>query len=223
MPMQLLIEFCRKVWSYFHVGLWCIASLRWLWALLLLVAFAWIIISLPALGLDATGRTRWFGIVLQLAGFFLTTLGLLGTAREHVLPNAKKWLRDWWNTRPGHREPVNLRGESTLTMRSEARATVLRNPNATPDQRLTRLEQDVDRLEARLSDQKAQIDSSLKRHQDQLEKERKSREASQTQLGYEISRVARSGLQLEAAGVLLFAVGAVLAGAPDDVSGWFTG
>lgn len=199
---------------------WLIATLHWMWGPTFVTWIAWILLSLPFWELELEARIRGLGMVLQLFGFCLTAVGLLGTARKYVLPTAGNWIQEWWQSRPYAARRVSASGRVELgAMGVAATATVVRPQNASIDDRLLRLEQDVDRLEALFIAQTSDTRDQLGKLRSDLAGERKDRQAATNTLDVKITDLARSGLRLDAVGIVMFVFGVVLGTGSLEVCG----
>jgi hypothetical protein len=197
------------------------------WMLSLLSFFLVLLLAgLVALLASTTeARVRTAGGFLQVAGLLTVAVGISTVRRDFGLPGtlSEIFTEVWdclratglhlWRTF-GHRSPkVLVAGTVSITARGNLRAhgKGRLGPNASTDQRLTTLENKVDRLEDAAWKLREDLEQEVERRQQAITTEGKIREDAGRALQERLSKVAVGGIRLQTVGLVWLFVGILLA------------
>jgi acetylornithine deacetylase/succinyl-diaminopimelate desuccinylase-like protein len=197
------------------------------WILSLLSLFLVLLLAglVALLASTIEGRIRTAGGFLQIAGLLTVAVGISTVRREFGLPGTlseittEVWgclratgLRLWRTF--GHRSAkVLVAGSASFAVAATGRAHVkVRSaPDATTDQRLTTLENNVDHLEDAAWKLREDLEQEVEQRKQAIATESKIREDAGRALHERLSDVAVGGIRLQTVGLVWLFLGILLA------------
>lgn len=198
----------------------------WLWlaiaALLLGIPY-----MLPAgrLGVSAelADRVRWSGMLFQFAGLATVVCGLNRSRQLFDRPSLWRASAHWLGrVRHIFRRPktVDISAALSAGLASVSANAVVSSaaPRGTIDERVTRLEAELKRLETKISKTDREIRHLEHKTSDRLDRERTQRTAQDRKISSQLETATIGGIQLEAAGVAYLFVGIFLASVPREAA-----
>jgi uncharacterized protein YjeT (DUF2065 family) len=191
----------------------------------------WLALAVPcgALALSALipakpdDQLRYCGLALQLLGVGTVIALLRDKSATFGRLGFLAYFRERFAARPRFRPPtttISVSGVSSSSAVGNAHGFAWHGPApaASPDERITMLEHNVETLRKNLdwhSQQYRQADAQL---QTELSAERQSRQASVAAVEQRLERFGASGLHIEAAGLFWLVLGIILATIPSEIA-----
>jgi hypothetical protein len=174
-------------------------------------------------GSDLPSRILYAGTVLDFFGLVLVAQGLSETRKQFGKPSVFGRLRRWFEAfastfrRQEHQRAVAATGRFSLRT-GHVRARVGVGQNATVEQRVHALEQNLKILSSELTEVRSSHDLKLAKIETALEEEKKQRVAEMGQLSRQLEDLAVGDLHLETIGLFWLVLGILFTNIPNEIS-----
>lgn len=164
------------------------------------------------------------GMVLQLLGILTVIYGIEETRKLFGHPSTVASSWQWLKRFPpfGGRTiytTAKFSGSSSLSARGRVSTKV--DPNTSVESRIEALENDIERLHERISMTENEIDSKFRKHKQDLEGERSTRESEDQKILTKLEATEMGGVHISAMGAVWLFVGVILSSIPKELSNWF--
>jgi hypothetical protein len=165
---------------------------------------------------------RFAGLFLQVLGIGTIAWGLGSKGKLYSLPGAAERLREWLARFPGRRgEPIHVRIQGLsegVSVSEEVTAVLGSGPDATVEQRLAVLEQNLNGVRAQVSTLHRLIRQEVSERRDADATERTSREQQVSEIQARLQNLSVGGIDIEWRGVLWVGLGVILGTAPQEIA-----
>jgi len=167
---------------------------------------------------------RFAGLILQLMGIASVGWGIVQTRRLFGHPRlaqvARAWLGRFPSWKPGPRE-ASCEAATSARFSVEGYAESKAPPDATLEQRVTVLEDNLRRANDRMSSINERLKKKTSELSAELRAESQSRASSDRSLRQQLESASTGGLRLSAVGAIWLMVGVTMSTIPSELSALF--
>lgn len=168
----------------------------------------------------AAERTfRLTGMVLQIVGFIMTIWQILETRRALGLPTWFESVRNYFKGFPAAGETISMSAEfAPFNVTMSATATVHRDPKAKVEDRLARLERDVDGLRDQIGSLDSKHASEISSIKQDLSRKAEELRTQMSEIQSRFEELIGGSTTPNTVGIFYFVVGLVLASASVELA-----
>lgn len=186
--------------------------------MLVLITGSWLPGTLEA-------HVRYCGLAFELIGILTVAIGLDDKRRLFNHPSLLHPLLGWWERRPrwgGKTQILTATGALSCSSTASGKCSVWRGvpPNASIDDRLAALEENLTTLRAEHASTAKRVEEEVQKQATAMASERRARELNTDEIKKQIETLGAGGLHLEAVGLILLSFGATLATLSTEIARW---
>lgn len=217
-----LIDYVRRSWKHVFVDNgWFAIGLGVPAVCVVLAANAHLLLRL-----EPEQQWRLLGMLLELAGIGIVAVGLNETRRLFHRPSfwnaVGKFIRTWPGWAPTAKVVIGAGALSAASASMRARGSVRLPPDATPEQRIIVLEQQLENLSSSVFDNIHRIDDELAKQATSLTAERRSREEENQSTRQLIDSAVADGIALEGVGLVWLILGLIFSTGSQEAAAYIT-
>lgn len=167
---------------------------------------------------------RLVGGGLQILGIGTVVWGISVTRKQFGHQPVYVWFYHWLLRCPLVRRTVHIRVNGVmpgLLMSSRLTQVFTPNPNASIEERLSAIEQGMDKVQKRIGVAETQIDQEIRDTHGKIAVEARARESGDRQMMSALESASTGGVHVSAVGALWLFAGVVLSTASPELSSWF--
>lgn len=207
----------RRAWGVFWRQIFATKRIVATFSVLLVAIVA-------AVWLHSDPAFRWLGLSLQLAGVWTVVKDIDDRRVAHGLPGVMDRVKAWLGGfRAMWAKPVSASLNATLeAVSSAATAELLTGlgPNATLEQRVQRLRDDVDALEVKLNETRAKAMEGIRENAQAIQDEAAARMTEFAKLNGLLKTVHVGGIDVSLMGVVWLAIGLIMSTGSVELARW---
>ena len=209
----------RKLLLWFKALLHWLVAARLLWLTIAVVAAA-LVLGLRKGTDEATIRIT--GLFLQLLGIGTVAWGIRVTRKFFGRPSIFTLARYWFSRFPSFSGRTITASASIqgISLTANARAHVWRDldPDATIEDRIKALEDNLQDVNQRLCSTQSEIDRSFRVEAENLKREQDPRSKADQEIREKLEATETGGLHISAMGVLWLSVGVIMSTIPTELA-----
>ncbi len=170
-------------------------------------------------------RIRYLGLFLQIVGLVIVAQGLLNIWSKFDRPGLWATIKEGWARGPWHVRTryVELAGTSNSMSSGAGYITTGVRPDASPEERLAALEENVNQLHKDFANLAGRFDTEGAKLHEVIKQEQDQRESTDEDIKSTLEDLAVGGLHLEAVGLVYLIFGLILATIPGEIASWIFG
>jgi len=167
-------------------------------------------------------RLRFVGLIFQICGVLIAAWGLLDIRKLFELPTIRQITREWFRRfppfRPKSKHVTVEMGTGHYSLTGYAPDIWIgAGPTASIEQRLSVLEDNLQRVNQKTVDIQNQLNSEVRAHKEALAQASRSLKQTAEDIHHKLELTETSGLQLSFVGLVWLGVGLIISTIPNEI------